>query len=1143
MPDIAEDFSPLAAAAGLDVVAREFPFPLAFVCQEAVMEATSPRDQAEGLIRLSNTALQYAALITASNYATAPFKDEKVSHRFERLKRPLTSDFANFLRVGVPALHNHDVLFVPELVASLEKMQGTRVRALRMGELGIEKREMGLVEALINLRNALAHDRYQGHWEAFIENHAPLVGQFLQTMDWCARYPLLRLTGQGQWIRLMGAAPTFDTETIPDAALTELARTQRSGDFTGLLLADPTFSHFLTLDPFVLWADCPFCEQEPLLGLTEEVFLFNGDEGRRYIAYAGIRHPRPMSEPKARIDQHYDDKAVPPAPMTVAQLSYSTLCDRATSQSEIWLAENVAARRYIPQVYQRRREMEAEIEAFLRARKTGFLLLGEAGMGKTNLLCHKVEAWREAGEVVLFYAGQQLSPNASLEERLMRDLHLTGDFLELLNFVRRDGRRLVLVVDGINEHENAPALLKHLCAFVTRYAANSSAHASLKVLFSFRSAFLDKTLQAIFAAGGDEASIFPAAAFQMRSSEEQGRPVETYRFPLERVDTEELEALYEGYRAFEGRPDHEGHLRRFRPRTTFASLSPAVRGVLTHPWYLRMVMEAFNDRAIPAELWTGDILRAFCDAKLYGSTLQERERFSARADLAEDLAKLMRHHQTDNFLRDNLHDLSPRWSSILLEREVAHSPYLQLVDEGVLMEVPESETVGRRTRTRYRIRFAFDPLFEYLLSNDILAEVGGAENLTGEHLAALLQEGQEFDHLTGAVELLLTEAAQQGVFRLLTDTLNAAEKWNAAPTCVRVLTTMDGLAHRNFEPLLDALAEDGEGGKALIVFVNASSYFGEKQRFRPVLACTLRAGKVGEQLVNEQGRSELANYLAGALMNKGVAQRNLGQLGEAIVSYDAAIAIRKSLVEEQGSSELANDLASALVNKGVAQSSLGQPKEAITSYDAAIAIHKPLVEEQGRNELANDLATALVNKGVAQDSLGQLREAIASYDAAIAILKPLVEEQGRSELANDLAVALMNKGNVLAQLEQWQDTANHYDAGTGLWEQLVITGMTQHTPNLLKGLGIRFSLMQRFSMWPEAATDVLLALHYAAPFFQAGSPPEPLLRAFTGFIGRLCALSPDERSQLYAALGDTAETVRELVEDMDEQQQTMTVTE
>jgi hypothetical protein len=109
----------------------------------------------------------------------------------------------------------------------------------------------------------------------------------------------------------------------------------------------------------------------------------------------------------------------------------------------LWLSENIRARRYIPQVYFPRKEMESELEAFLKGSKSGFLLLGESGIGKTNLLCHKVDEWRERGEIVLFYAGHQLNPDEPMEQRLLSDLYLQGDFIRLLEFVRKEGRRFI----------------------------------------------------------------------------------------------------------------------------------------------------------------------------------------------------------------------------------------------------------------------------------------------------------------------------------------------------------------------------------------------------------------------------------------------------------------------------------------------------------------------------------------------------------------------------------------------------------------------------------------------------------------------------------------------------------------------------
>jgi tetratricopeptide (TPR) repeat protein len=96
----------------------------------------------------------------------------------------------------------------------------------------------------------------------------------------------------------------------------------------------------------------------------------------------------------------------------------------------------------------------------------------------------------------------------------------------------------------------------------------------------------------------------------------------------------------------------------------------------------------------------------------------------------------------------------------------------------------------------------------------------------------------------------------------------------------------------------------------------------------------------------------------------------LGLHREAIDCYDEAIKIRRRLVEVEGRVELANDLASALVNKGNALSDLGLHREAIDCYDEAIGIYRRLVEVEGRVELANDLASVLMNKGVALSEFG-----------------------------------------------------------------------------------------------------------------------------------------------------------------------------
>ena len=289
--------------------------------------------------------------------------------------------------------------------------------------------------------------------------------------------------------------------------------------------------------------------------------------------------------------------------------------------------------------------------------------------------------------------------------------------------------------------------------------------------------------------------------------------------------------------------------------------------------------------------------------------------------------------------------------------------------------------------------------------------------------------------------------------------------------------------------------------------------------------CALR---VYQHLVKEEGRVELENYLAMALVNKGNALQDWGRLMEAISCFDDAIVRYRRLVEE-GRVELENDLAGALMNKGVALGRLGRLTEAISCYDDAIVRYRRLVEEGGRVELENHLAMALMNKGVALGRLGHLTEAISCYDDAIARYRRLVEE-GRVELENDLAGALMNKGLALEQLQRWKEALNCYSEGIELWERLVEGGMTHVTPNLIKSLKIRFDLLRQLGVWEVAATDVVRALSYAASLLEKESASESVMQELMGFLQRLRMLSEQERAQLYSALGKWGEVVRRLIE-------------
>lgn len=1088
------------------------------------MKAPDQERRLRGMIQTFTASIQYAALICVSEYARANYCDENLSWSMERLKRPLISDFFNFVAASHASLRQRGISpLIAENEAFGMQMEQTRVSVPVMVDEVPREQSLLLRKALMELRNTLGHKLYQANWAQLVKQYLPHLLAFLRAMEWCTRYPLLRIVDNDRMVRLMGANTPFKSEPIPEAAHEELARAHQKGEFSGLLLADPTLTRFLNLYPLILMAPCQECEAQPLSGLTEEVFLFNGDEGK-YLVYLGVRHSRNTEHLRDAIDALYERKKIQPPVISVNRITLPELRMRAKWQSEQLLAANISARRYLPQLYHQRPEMEAALRAFMYSNRAGFCLLGEAGIGKTSLLCHKAEEWsgrgtsgddaeETAGQIVLLYQGKGLFASGNLEERIMKDLNLEGSFQELLNRLRPTGRRLIIIVDGINEDVEPHVTLQAMCQFIMRYAGAATQKTRdvppLQVVFSFRSAFYDKTLQVLgYAGDGDEMrDLLPADVFFTHEVNQQGQKKQTYRFVLESMGEVEAEVVYEAYRSFESVSDEAtGKARSFRPLTSFSGLSLPTRQLITHPWYLRMVMETFDGRQVPDSLWVGKLLEEFCQKKIYGKTEAQHKLFEDRAKFVDELVRLMRRQHTDIIKRgDPL--LSPEMHREIDERQTPLSAYLQLLDEGVLMEMSESETIGGITRARYLIRFAFDPLFEYLLSQDILLKVGDGGKLTGGRLALLLKEGKEFDHLTGAVEFLLIDAAQQRNFALITDTLNAAEVW--LPTFVRVLETLEGMNKVIFEALLDFLVVYGKSEKSIGVLWNASGEFGKKQRLRPMLACTERAANICRGLMAQAGsesrHTELRNTLSLILINEGAALAGLGRLDKALDSYNETIAIQRSLIKEQSQSalllaitlgskgevlsrtgqldealdccnkavgiygelaaqgqfDMGEQLAEALNSKGLVLIKLLRSNEAIVAFAGAIGIYKAWIIE-GRSELAKNLAMPLMNTGLALRNMGDFAQAVDSYNAAINIYRVLIKEQGHTELANDLALALMNNGSALFESGKLEQAVDSYDEAINIYKMLVQEqGRTELANRLAMTLGSKGEVLRK----------------------------------------------------------------------------------
>src|SRR5204863_366370 len=108
--------------------------------------------------------------------------------------------------------------------------------------------------------------------------------------------------------------------------------------------------------------------------------------------------------------------------------------------------------------------------------------------------------------------------------------------------------------------------------------------------------------------------------------------------------------------------------------------------------------------------------------------------------------------------------------------------------------------------------------------------------------------------------------------------------------------------------------------------------------------------------------------------------RVLTRLPEAVAEYDIAIRIRERLVNVEQQAHLANDLATAYMNKGVALDSLRRLPQALAGYDNALEIRARWVNVEQQAHLANDLAMAYMNKALVLEKQRDWERALSCYE-------------------------------------------------------------------------------------------------------------------------------------------------------------------
>ena len=247
--------------------------------------------------------------------------------------------------------------------------------------------------------------------------------------------------------------------------------------------------------------------------------------------------------------------------------------------------------KYAAHLYVPRESINWEFAEFLRSAQPCLLVQGEAGAGKTNLLCHLAQTAAMHFPTLLMRGTTRMAGRLGFWQAIADELSITSgqpfdprSVVRLLDEALEAGSTMLLIfVDGINENADIPALAESLA-----YAVADASGTRIRICLSCRDV-------------------------DWRLFEHEARPTRFFYEPrrsggrtakglfLEDFTDRELVQAWEKYAA---------HYR------LAGDLTPRLAAICRHPLMLQFLCEAFAGRAVPPGIHRKEIFDRYWKEKL-----------------------------------------------------------------------------------------------------------------------------------------------------------------------------------------------------------------------------------------------------------------------------------------------------------------------------------------------------------------------------------------------------------------------------------------------------------------------------------------------------------------------------------------------
>lgn len=378
---------------------------------------------------------------------------------------------------------------------------------------------------------------------------------------------------------------------------------------------------------------------------------------------------------------------------TAERLTWSVLKRKAFQISEQRIGD--AQDKYRPQLHHRRGVIEDIFDRFLASDKTGLVLVGESGVGKTHFILRQRRRLQDNPHIcTLVYRGTYLDAGQHLPQLITHDfnqfLRLTGTkrgeiediFVEINEIPHIAIRDVVLFFDGINESPDARKLLRQIDKLVRDLGILEW----LKVVVTCR----PETWRTI------KRGLSMAKHCYYRPEGQEEFTIEFKHF-----SREETVHAYQKYRYV------------YDLQTTWKDIPREMRKTLQHPLCMWLVSETYEGEALLSHLRRDQIFADYIQALRDTGRLESADLAFLRHDLMPLMINETRYDNSisgDTLAFSQSHDGRPMSELIQNDARLStgrrvNQAFIKLCDAGILIK---QELIAG-----YEIGFQYEGFYEY----------------------------------------------------------------------------------------------------------------------------------------------------------------------------------------------------------------------------------------------------------------------------------------------------------------------------------------------------------------------------------------------------------------------------------------------